>query len=303
MIVPLLTQSNSPHLSKFNTGLGNALFQIFTAYGLSKKFNHTFNNYCLLELLVKLKKFSLNHSDTIFRNLKLFQKILDNKVVMREKHNYYSLYDENLVKNINKVNNDTCVLLQGYVQSHMYFDNYYDEIVNLIKPDEKSIEYIKQKYPHLFDKNNINISIHTRFNWGHNISYNLDYYYEAIEYIKNKIYKLNNKKIIINVFSDNIEKAESSFHFKDTTIFFKKNVDYIDLWSMSLCTHNILSNSTLSWWGAYINNDKDKIVVYPEDILRLVNATIYKDIQLVERKTQHYKKEWIGLKTKNVIFQ
>ena len=45
MIVPILTQSRSPHLSKFNTGLGNALFQIFTAYGLSKKYNHTFNNY------------------------------------------------------------------------------------------------------------------------------------------------------------------------------------------------------------------------------------------------------------------
>ena len=245
MIVPLLTQSNSPHLSKFNTGLGNALFQIFTAYGLSKKYNHTFNNYFLIELLVKLKKFSLNHSDTIFRNLKLFQKILDKKVVMSEKPNYYSLYDEILVKNINKVNDDTCVLLQGYLQSHMYFDNYYDEIVNLIKPDEKSIEYIKQKYPHLFDKNNINISIHTRFNWGHNISYNLDYYSEAIEYIKNKI---NSKKnIIINVFSDNIEKAESSFHFSDTIHFFKNNEDYIDLWSMSLCTHNILSHSTLSW--------------------------------------------------------
>ena len=300
MIIPLLTQSNSPHLSKSNTGLGNALFQIFTVYGLSKKYNHTFNNYFLIELLVKLKKMSLNHSDTIFRNLKVFQKIPNNRVILKEKHNYYSLYDTDLVKNISNIKDNTCILLQGYLQSHMYFDNYYDEIINLIKPDEKSIEYIKQKYPHLFDKKNINISIHTRFNWGHNISYNLDYYYEAIEYIKNKI---NNKKIIINVFSDNIEKAENSFHFKDTVVFFKNNVDYIDLWSMSICNHNILSNSTLSWWGAYINNNKDKIIIYPEDILRLVNATIYKDLQLIGRKTQHYKKEWIALKTKNVIYQ
>ena len=300
MIVPILTQSSSPHLSKFNTGLGNALFQIFTAYGLSKKYNHTFNNYCIIELLEKLKNFSLQHTNTIFRNLKIYQTLPTKRVILREKHNYYSLYDTDLVKNISNIKDNTCIYLQGYIQSHMYFDNYYDEILNLIKPDEKSIKYIKQKYPHLFDKNNINISIHTRFNWGHNISYNLDYYYEAIQYIKTKI---DNKKIIINVFSDNIEKAESSFHFNDTTVFFKKNVDYIDLWSMSLCSHNILSNSTLSWWGAYMNNNKDKIVVYPEDILRLVNATIYKNLQLIERKTQHYKKEWIALKTKNVIFQ
>ena len=123
--------------------------------------------------------------------------------------------------------------------------------------------------------------------------------FEASSNFKN----LFKKNIIINVFSDNIEKAESSFHFSDTIHFFKNNEDYIDLWSMSLCTHNILSNSTLSWWGAYINNNKDKIIVYPEDILRLVNATIYKDLQLIGRKTQHYKKEWIALKTKNVIFQ
>ena len=170
MIVPLLTQSNSPHLSKFNTGLGNALFQIFTAYGLSKKYNHTFNNYCLIELLVKLKNFSLNHSDTIFRNLKLFQKILDNKVVMREKHNYYSLYDEDLVKNINNINDDTCILLQGYVQSHMYFDNYYDEIIELIKSAEGN-EYLtglgkgSQRYTigneEEFEKNGISVKYST----------------------------------------------------------------------------------------------------------------------------------------------
>ena len=111
MIVPILTQSRSPHLSKFNTGLGNALFQIFTAYGLSKKYNHTFNNYFLIELLVKLKIFSLNHSDTIFRNLKIYQTIPRDRVILREIQHYYSLYDTDLVKNINKVNDTICVFI------------------------------------------------------------------------------------------------------------------------------------------------------------------------------------------------
>tara|TARA_B100000902_G_C27215837_1_gene866889 strand:+ start:95 stop:1000 length:906 start_codon:yes stop_codon:yes gene_type:complete len=301
MIIPLLTQSDSPSLSKKNTGLGNALFQIFTAYGLSKKYNHTFNNSCLPELLVKLKNFSLNHSETIYRNLKIFKNIPPRRLYLNEKPNYYSLYDTDLIKNINKINDDICILLRGYVQSHMYFDDYYGEIVNLIKPDEKSIEYIKQKYPHLFDRNNINISIHVRFNWGFNISYNVEYFYEAIYYLKNKLD--NKKNLIINIFSDNIEKVEKFFNFEETVHIFKNNEDYIDMWCMSLCNHNILSHSTISWWGAYINLNKDKIIVYPEDILRLENATIYKDLQLTDRKTQHYKKDWVGLKTKNVIYQ
>lgn len=309
MIIPILTPINSKHLDKNNTGLGNVLFEIFSAYGLSKKYKHTFNNYYLIELINKLDNLSLNnHSKTIFRNLKLYKPLeeinMNKQITLNEQQNYYSLYDKNIINLIKKYDDKYCIMLNGYLQSHLYFDEYYDEIKNLIKPDKDSINLIKNKYSHLFNQNNINISVHVRLEWGHNISYNAAYFYEAVSYIKNKINNNENKNIVINIFSDNINKAKQIFKFdeKDRIIFFENNLDYIDYWCMTLCNHNILSHSTLSWWGAYMNLNLDKIIIYPEDILKLRGSTIHPNLQLIERKTQHYKINWIPLKTKNVIY-
>ena len=38
--------------------------------------------------------------------------------------------------------------------------------------------------------------------------------------------------------------------------------DYIDLWCQSLCKHSIVSRSTFSFWGAYLNLNADKIILY-----------------------------------------
>lgn len=312
MIIPYLTQIKSPFFSKDNTGLGNALFQIFTAYGLSKKYNHTFNNVYLIELIKKINTFDLNHDSTIFRNLKINETINVAPVEhigIHENNDYYSLYDTFLINEIKKLNNDKIIILYGFFQSHLYFDEYYNDIIKLISPDEYSINHIKKKYNHLFDDNIINISLHFRVNWGQgkiqNLQYNYNYYYDSIKYIENILKNKNiQKKVILNIFGDDIHQIKIKFtSTKYQCIYFDDNPDYIDLWCMSLCKFNVISHSTLSWWGAYLNVNKDKIVIYPEDILRLFKATIHNKPMLPERKIQHYKSDWIPLKTKNVIFQ
>ena len=312
MIIPLLTQYNSPHLSENNTGLGNALFQIFSAYGLSKTYNHKLNLSDLIKLLIKLKKWNLDHNKTIYRNLKPFYLPLpqDNLIQIRETYDLYSSYDGNLISNLTSCEN---IIILGYFQSHKYFDKYYNEICELLHPDENSLQIIKNKYLHLFDKEVINISAHFRVNWGCNIKYDTEfkYFLDALIYIVNKCYSEN---IYINIFSDdihNIKENYNNIHEKLSELklynvkicYFQDNMDYIDLWCMSLCHHNILSNSTLSWWGAYLNKNSKKIVTYPDDILRLHVGTIYKEKKHLERREEHYKKEWISITTDNIISQ
>ena len=69
------------------------------------------------------------------------------------------------------------------------------------------------------------------------------------------------------VFSDDIlwsQNLMNSFNVKYKIIDFNRGEDsYKDIFLMSKCKHNIIANSTFSWWGAWLNNNKSKIVLCP----------------------------------------
>lgn len=77
---------------------------------------------------------------------------------------------------------------------------------------------------------------------------------------------------------DLLDKAE--VHFVTNN---KGNESYRDMQLMSLARCNILANSSFSWWGAYLNSRKDKIVYVPK---KWVNNLDDKDA---------YADEWIKI--------
>jgi len=64
--------------------------------------------------------------------------------------------------------------------------------------------------------------------------------------------------------SDDYEFVKSNYN-KDINFFYSTFDDELsDLILMTKCDHNIIANSTFSWWGAYLNNNKNKKVISPK---------------------------------------
>jgi hypothetical protein len=61
----------------------------------------------------------------------------------------------------------------------------------------------------------------------------------------------------------NIDELQREFQYITFTPVDTNIVDYEQVLLMSLCQHNIIANSSFSWWGAYFNQNMSKIVTYP----------------------------------------
>ncbi len=89
------------------------------------------------------------------------------------------------------------------------------------------------------------------------------YYLEAIEIIQKQI----NLPIRFFVFTDDIEWVKENFPTDGLDVFLVSEQqslkDYEELILMSLCNHNIIANSTFSWWGAWLNSYHNKISISP----------------------------------------
>lgn len=272
-ITPYITPIKSAFLSSKNTGLGNVLFQIASCYGIAKDngLQIIYNNvtsYC--DLLYN--KFNYNYKDTILRNV---YHLNDNSIVfdmIGEESIYARNYNIDLINSIN--NTKSNIIINGYLESMLYFNKYKNEIINLFSMDLLSFAKIMEKYGHIF-QSYTTISIHFRGNEYFTINgkdYDYHYYNRAIEYIYNTI-----KNPYFLLFTDDYMSIDfSKLYMKEYThVTFE--YDYLELWTMSICNHNIISNSTFSWWGSFLNKKNDKIVLCNKDT-EATFSEIYNDL-------------------------
>lgn len=68
------------------------------------------------------------------------------------------------------------------------------------------------------------------------------------------------------IFSDDVEWVEKNMHIENAIYVSRsKNLkDYEEMYLMSMCSNNIVANSSFSWWAAWLNQNPGKIVIAPE---------------------------------------
>jgi len=150
------------------------------------------------------------------------------------------------------------VLLVGYCQSEKYFKEYEKEIRELFCFSEEMISTLKEKHKLLLNEETCSMHIRRGDYIGqeqyHN-NLNLNYYMKAT--------KQFSKDVKYIIFSDDVDWCRSQF-MGEMFLFPEPQDDIDDLCLMSLCNHNIIANSSFSWWGAYLNKNEDKIIVVPK---------------------------------------
>ncbi len=166
--------------------------------------------------------------------------------------------NENILKRDSRVG-----ICKGYFQSERFFLSYREKLLPLLEPKYEYSEEIKMLMKKITQEESVSLHIRRGDYVFLGISMELDYYYKAIEYLADVV----EKKFKIYVFSDDINWARENLKLSEYDMEFihleNETADVDEMMLMSKCKNNIIANSTYSWWGAWLNQNKGKIVIAP----------------------------------------
>lgn len=275
-------------VSTITDGFGNQLFMYACGYAMARRHREKLaldttylatSNLREYELgglrVVYDKMYSINKSLPYFLKV-VFRKAIHACMAFRfkqyqERQAWY--YDGALLQTIGSYR------LRGYWQCEKYFKDYRNEILKMLSPSYEPTASFKELLSKIQNSNSI--SVHVRR--GDYVALGIclsDVYYKAAICLMSE--KVNAPEFYI--FSDDMEYAKGLFDgIENAKINFVKyearNATIEDFLLMKSCLHNITANSSYSWWGAWANENKEKIVVCPKR----------------DSKDDFYPEEWIKI--------
>jgi len=185
-------------------------------------------------------------------------------------------YDEQLVEKC-----PDNVSLHGFFQSEKYFKNVEDVIRREYTFHDEHLEPCKQIMDEFKDQ--APIMLHVRrgdpnltdprgFKWAYTQCSSM-HPPQTIEYYERALAEFDDNQPVF-VFSDSVKKKKKQEFFSGDRFLISEPVDkyadgsftpYADLCLMSLCSHAIIANSSMSWWGAWLQANPNKKVVAPKN--------------------------------------
>jgi hypothetical protein len=269
-------ENNKPIVSvNIMGGLGNQLFQVASAYAYSKKNNGKLQ-------IVKYKK--ENDGRPLYWDsvLSKFDKYLVDSVPStllhwREKGATEFCQIPQLPKQ--------GLYLNGYLQSSHYFNNFKDDIRELLKPSNEILEIINTKYAELMKNKDRVIVVHARrtdyCKNQHMINFHgplpIDYYKNAIQQMCQTI----NNPIFLLVGDDYqfwVDMLDKIPEFNKENIYILETENEINTFALLQQFHYfIMSNSTYIWWSVWLAKDAKRVIA-PSKWFGPIGPQNYKDI-------------------------
>lgn len=268
---------------KLQGGLGNQMFQ----YAIGKQLSLLHKTRLKLDLSFlqdrtprkhftfrdfELESFDINCEYTTAKETKIFNNnSLINRIKRRLSQTKF-IYEKNHNFQKNIFQSGDQIYLDGYWQSEKYFNRIRDILMNDFTLKKTISDKMNSKDPLNIlvqsIKNSNSVSVHFRrgdyisdevVNSFHGTCSN-QYYLNAIDLIAQKV-----RSPHFYLFSDDPEWISSNPIFNGFPYTIAATSDmHIDMHLMSLCQHNIIANSSFSWWGAWLNRHSEKMVIAPE---------------------------------------
>ncbi|MBC8146770.1 MAG: alpha-1,2-fucosyltransferase [Bacteroidetes bacterium] len=260
-------------------GLGNQLFQVACTISLAleKKYSYAFpdwiGNYIFEKPFNCLNNFK---TDYLFNLQRLFGKKQMKKFTKPNRiYRQRGLYYKNLKHLPGNVD------LIGYFQSIKYFKEYEDHIRSLFTLNKECQLFIDDLFSKYTNGYHNSVAVHVRR--GDYLSKESFYPFCGLKYYSSAM-DLIKKDSVFLIFSDDLEWCKNNItckniHYIDTNNLvtpihnrFKQGItrgcnennQWVDLFLMSKADHNIIANSSFSWWSSWLNANPDKLVIAPQ---------------------------------------
>lgn len=265
-------------------GFGNQLFQYAMGYAISRELNRTltldvsFFDHCKKKGVstlrinnldkLALEKYNITSNHTSFNKYiygarlsktPLWKLLCFKNMVLWEDVAKCRLYQKNLIDKVKKYNT---VTLYGFWQNTHYFNKYIPELKRQFVPNytlDPTVQKLKDQILHTINSVGVHIrrGDFVKLGWAEGTGY----YNKAIKHMVQEIGPTQ-----FFIVTDDKQWAKENFsnnpniHIIDIKT---ETCDIDEFFLLSLCNHQIISESTFGWWAAFLNINPNSIIIVP----------------------------------------